>query len=87
MNNSGFAVGPPAENGACHMVTGKVKKIILDRGYGFIDSVEGCQDIFFHHSGLVGVRMADLELGQGVTFELSQGPDRKGPRATNIRVE
>ncbi|PSP74440.1 cold-shock protein [Halobacteriales archaeon QS_3_64_16] len=48
-------------------------------GYGFIDSEDSEEDVFFHMEDVGG---DDLEEGQEVEFEIEQAP--KGPRATNL---
>ena len=62
------------------MPQGKVKKIIADKGFGFIEGERG--DIFFHHSALVGTTIEQLQEGQLVEYEVGSGP--KGPRAENV---
>jgi CspA family cold shock protein len=61
---------------------GKIKKLIRDKGFGFIEG-EG-QEVFFHSSALKEVRFNDLKEGQKVEYTLGQGP--KGPRAENVTV-
>jgi cold shock protein len=62
---------------------GTIKKLMRDRGFGFIRATDG-KEIFFHRSSL---RIEDdfdrLSEGDSVEFELEQGP--KGPRAVNMR--
>lgn len=54
----------------------------LDRGFGFI-GVEGRdEDVFVHHTGLVGA--FELHQGQTVDFDLEDSP--KGPRAVNVKI-
>jgi CspA family cold shock protein len=65
------------------MPEGKIKKLITDRGFGFIDTGKG-RDLFFHFSALQNVRMEELQEGQRVEFEEGEGP--KGPRAESVRV-
>lgn len=65
------------------MPQGKVKKIISDKGFGFIEGDKG-DDLFFHHSSLEGVAIESLREGQTVDYEVGRGP--KGPRAENVRV-
>ncbi len=65
------------------MATGKVKKVVPDRGFGFIAADDG-GEYFFHHSAIRGGAFESLRGGESVEFETSQGP--KGPRAENIRV-
>ena len=64
------------------MPEGKIKKIIEDKGYGFIEGERG--DIFFHHSSLVGMKIEELNVGQAVEYEVGSGP--KGPRAENVKT-
>jgi len=65
------------------MPQGKIKRLVSDRGFGFIDGSEG-DDLFFHHSSVAGVTFDDLKEGQEVDYELGQGP--KGVRAENVKV-
>ena len=64
------------------MPQGAIKKIVMDKGFGFIESQPS--DMFFHHSAVEGVAFEDLKEGQLVSYEAGQGP--KGPRAENVRV-
>jgi cold shock protein len=64
------------------MPQGTVKKLIMDKGFGFIQGERG--EFFFHHSALDGVTIEELREGQQVEFEEGRGP--KGPRAENIKV-
>ena len=61
---------------------GTVKKIISDRGFGFITAEDG-KEVFFHNSACVEVDFDSLQEGDSLDFEVEQGP--KGPRATGIR--
>lgn len=64
------------------MPQGKVKKLLTDKGFGFIEGERG--DIFFHHSALEGTTIEALSVGQQVEYEEGRGP--KGPRAENVRI-
>ncbi|MEZ6072072.1 MAG: cold shock domain-containing protein [Pirellulales bacterium] len=64
------------------MPEGKIKKLITDKGFGFIAG-DG-DDLFFHHSEVQGTTIEDLSEGQTVHFEIGQG--RKGPCAVSVRV-
>jgi len=64
------------------MPQGTIKKLISDKGFGFIEGERG--EVFFHVSALQGVTFEELSEGQTVEFEEGQGP--KGPRAENVRV-
>jgi|TARA_Y100000031_G_C7899290_1_gene238781 CspA family cold shock protein len=62
---------------------GTIKKLIGDRGFGFIVTEEG-DEIFFHRSGLKEVEFETLKEGAAVEFDKEQGT--KGPRAANITL-
>ncbi len=64
------------------MPQGKVKRLVSDRGFGFIEGEQG-DDLFFHHSAFQGA-IEELREGQMVEYEVGQG--RKGPCAINVRV-
>ena len=64
------------------MPQGTIKKLIADKGFGFIEGERG--DIFFHHSALVEGSYESLHEGQKVEYTEGRGP--KGPRAENVRV-
>jgi len=64
------------------MATGTVKKIVADRGFGFIADAEG-KDYFFHRDSLVPpLNFASLVGGEAVTFEIQDDP--KGKRAVQV---
>jgi len=63
--------------------TGKIKKIVRDRGFGFISDTDG-REVFFHQSSLVGVEFDSLKEEQKVEFEIENSP--KGPRAVSISI-
>ncbi len=64
------------------MATGTVKKVVADRGFGFITAEDG-KEYFFHRSGLQPSLDFDrLVGGERVSFEVEQSP--KGPRAVQV---
>lgn len=65
------------------MHSGKIKKLVRDRGFGFISDTDG-REVFFHQSSLVDVKFDALTEDQNVEFEIEKSP--KGPRAINIRL-
>ena len=66
------------------MTTGTIKKVIAERGFGFI-TAEDAKDYFFHRDGLDrSIDFDRLNGGEKVEFEIEQGP--KGPRATKVRA-
>jgi cold shock protein len=67
------------------MASGTIKKLVTDKGFGFIETSDGT-DIFFHHSSVQNAQFDDLAEGQQVeyTVEQGQGPKGKGPRAASV---
>jgi len=65
------------------MHTGKIKKLVRDRGFGFISDTDG-RDIFFHQSSVVDAKFDALTEEQTVEFEVEKSP--KGPRAINVSI-
>lgn len=65
------------------MHKGKIKKLIRDRGFGFISDTDG-REVFFHQSGLSGLTFDTLQEDQEVEFDVENSP--KGPRAINVSV-
>ena len=64
------------------MPLGMVKWFDGEKGYGFITPDDGGEDVFVHHTGIVGSGFKSLEEGQKVTYEVGQG--RRGPQAQNV---
>ena len=62
---------------------GEIKRVIRDRGFGFISAEDG-KEIFFHRSALQGIDFDALEEGNSVEFNVEKGP--KGLRAESIRM-
>jgi CspA family cold shock protein len=66
------------------MTTGTIKKVVSDRGFGFIAAEDG-KEYFFHRNGLQSSLDFDrLMGGERVTFEIEASP--KGPRANDVRA-
>jgi CspA family cold shock protein len=65
------------------MHKGKIKKLIRDRGFGFISDTDG-REVFFHQSGLVGITFDALKGTEDVEFDVEKSD--KGPRAVNINI-
>ena len=61
------------------MAKGEVDFFNDTGGYGFIDTDDSDEDVFFHMEDIDG---PDLEEGQEVEFEIEQAD--KGPRAKNL---
>lgn len=60
---------------------GTVKWFSTEKGYGFIERSDG-DDVFVHHSDIQGTGFKDLNEGEEVEFDLTEGP--KGPKAENV---
>jgi CspA family cold shock protein len=69
--------------GATTMATGTVKKLVRERGFGFIQGSDGVE-LFFHRSALLGQGFDTLVEGQAVEFDVERGD--KGPRAAHLKV-
>jgi CspA family cold shock protein len=65
------------------MSKGTIKRLITDRGYGFIQTEEK-EDIFFHITDLQGVAFDSLTEGQQVEFEITT--TSRGPKAVSVRL-
>jgi CspA family cold shock protein len=66
------------------MTTGTIKKIVSDRGFGFIAAEDG-KEYFFHRDGLdPSLDFDRLTGGEKVQFNVQAGP--KGPRAIGVRA-
>jgi cold shock protein len=65
------------------VTTGTIKKVISDRGFGFIAAEDG-KEYFFHRDGLTASLDFDrLAGGEKVQFDIEQSP--KGARAKNVQ--
>lgn len=63
---------------------GTVKRLVKDRGFGFIMAGKGGgQEYFFHRSSVIGGQFEDLREGDAVDCEIEDSS--KGPRVTNVR--
>lgn len=63
------------------MAQGTVKWFNAEKGYGFISRPDG-DDVFVHHTAIVGDGYRSLDEGQQVSFEITQG--KKGLQASNV---
>jgi CspA family cold shock protein len=64
------------------MMTGKIRTLRVDKGFGFIKDDTG-KDLFFHQSAVYGEIIDNLREGDSVDFDVGHRP--KGPRLENVR--
>lgn len=62
-------------------LSGTIKRLVLDRGFGFVKASNGTE-YFFHRSEAV-TPYEQLNEGQAVSFEEDPHP-QKGPRALKV---
>ncbi len=72
----------PAQAPAGPKCKGKIKKMVRDRGFGFIRGDDG-KEVFFHRSGLNAADYDGLSEGDTVEYVVQEGP--RGARAENVR--
>ena len=66
------------------VANGTIKRVISDRGFGFIGGEDG-KEYFFHRNELAPTVDFDrLVGGESVTFEVEQSP--KGARAVKVQT-
>ena len=65
-----------------NVTTGTIKKVVSERGFGFISGEDG-KEYFFHRSSTEG-NFDRLQGGEKVSFEIESSP--KGPRAKTVRI-
>jgi CspA family cold shock protein len=67
---------------------GTIKKLVTDKGFGFISGADH-GDVFFHHSVVADHGFEDLQIGQTVEYEIESDGGKnkggKGPRAASVR--
>ncbi len=62
---------------------GKVKRFNKIKGFGFIETTECEQDVFFYYDSLVMEGFKTIDEGAEVEFDLVEG--ERGPAAQNIK--
>ena len=62
---------------------GTIKRLVMDRGFGFLSGEDG-KEYFFHRSSVEG-SFEGLQEGQKVSFDVEASAP-KGPRASRVRV-
>jgi len=68
------------------MARGTIKKLVTDRGFGFIlPDGEKQNDLFFHRSDVQGTTYEALREGEEVTYDQGIDQRRGTPKADNVR--
>ena len=70
--------------GVHNMPKGTIRRLMTDRGYGFIKPEQG-EELFFHRSELQGVDYSSLREGQEVEFKVGQGRNGRS-QAVGVRL-
>ena len=65
------------------MARGTIKKLVSDRGFGFIADESGTE-IFFHRSQVADNGFDSLREGQAVTYEKGMDPRRNKEQAEKV---
>jgi len=71
------------------MAQGRIKKLVSDRGFGFIlpdDMGPDGKDLFFHRADVQGVGYDNLREGENVEYDLGTDERRGTPKAANVRA-
>jgi cold shock CspA family protein len=64
---------------------GKIKRVIVDRGFCFVEPEDGGRDRFLHVGALPkGTTFSDALVGRTVEYETEQAD--KGPKAVRARI-
>lgn len=71
------------------MANGTIKKLVSDRGFGFImpetASPDG-KDLFFHRTDVGGAGYDALREGVQVTYDLGKDERKGTPKALNVKT-
>ena len=65
-------------------MTGTIKRLVRDKGFGFIGLEGGGKDVFVHATAVEAAGMRTLSEGQKVAFDIQ--PDARGAKAVNLRA-
>src|SRR4051812_26464226 len=80
--NGALEVSVPLTGDDMASTNGTIKRLVHDKGFGFIAASDGSE--YFFHQSSCQTPFDELREGQAVTFDKGQGP--KGPRGENVRL-
>jgi CspA family cold shock protein len=63
-------------------MTGKIRTVRVDKGFGFVKDETG-KEYFFHRSAVYGEGLEDLREGDSVEFDVGEGPKGLEPRTSD----
>jgi len=66
-------------------MTGTIRKILREKGFGFIEPDDGSDDVFFSR-GSVDARTEFDDLREGDQVQFQVRPGDKGPRAAGVKL-
>jgi CspA family cold shock protein len=83
-SNRSYVATPFEKTLEVNVATGTIKKVVAERGFGFIRAAD-TKEYFFHRSSLDSSLDFDrLVGGESVEFEIENSP--KGPRASRVHA-
>ena len=69
------------------MPAGRISRLMLDQGYGFVLEDGQTEEIEFHWSTMTAGSLEQLRVGQRVEFDKRPDPrDKSRARAVNVRL-
>ncbi len=71
------------------MAQGTIKKLVSDRGFGFIvpeEALPDGRDLFFHRADVQASGYDALREGEQVTYELGKDERRGTPKAMQVKA-
>ena len=67
-------------------MTGTIKKIMRQKGFGFIKPDDGGRDVFVHITAVERAGLKSLNEGQRISFDVEPDKKGKGPKAVNLVI-
>ncbi len=65
------------------MATGTVKWFNMTKGFGFIEPIDGGQDVFVHMDAVKGAGLFGLKEGQTVSYDIAM---ERGEQAAHLKL-